>query len=78
MTTLYLNTNSKKDVNLLIQIAEKIGIGASLNSKIITEKKELNDSPYNPAFVKMVLKAKKSKKRTTINPNDIWGSLGLK
>jgi hypothetical protein len=33
---------------------------------------------YNPEFVAMVKKAQKSKKRTVIDPNDIWGSLGLK
>jgi hypothetical protein len=33
---------------------------------------------YNPEFVAMVKKAHKSKKRTVIDPNDIWGSLGLK
>ncbi|WP_432673165.1 DUF2683 family protein [Flavobacterium sp. SM2513] len=39
---------------------------------------ETEISPYNPEFVKMVLDAAKSKNRTTIDPNDIWGSLGLK
>ncbi|HJS00238.1 MAG TPA: DUF2683 family protein [Flavobacterium sp.] len=33
---------------------------------------------YNPEFVKMILESAKSKKRTVIDPNDIWGSLGLK
>ena len=39
---------------------------------------EVVESPYNPEFVKMVLKSAKSKNRTIIDPNDIWGSLGLK
>ena len=39
--------------------------------------KMLKDN-YNPEFVKMVLKSAKSKKRTILNPDDIWGSLGLK
>lgn len=43
----------------------------------VTKKKE-EESTYNPEFVKMVLDAAKSKKRTVINPDDIWGSLGLK
>ncbi|WP_026727737.1 DUF2683 family protein [Flavobacterium denitrificans] len=36
------------------------------------------ESPYNPEFVDMVLKSAKSKNSTEINPNDVWGSLGLK
>ena len=39
---------------------------------------ETEESPYNPEFVKMVLDSAKSKNRTVIDPNDIWGSLGLK
>ncbi|WDF62789.1 DUF2683 family protein [Flavobacterium sp. KACC 22763] len=35
-------------------------------------------STYNPEFVEMVLKSAKDKKSTEINPNDVWGSLGLK
>lgn len=45
------------------------------NSKKITKEDE---SPYNPEFVKMVLDAQKRGKYTTLDPNDIWGSLGLK
>ncbi|AWG21537.1 hypothetical protein FFWV33_08335 [Flavobacterium faecale] len=33
---------------------------------------------YNPEFEKMVLKSARSKNRTVIDPNDVWGSLGLK
>lgn len=39
---------------------------------------EKEKSPYNPEFVAMVLKSSKSQNSTTLNPNDIWGSLGLK
>lgn len=35
-------------------------------------------SPYNPEFVKMVLKSVKRGSYKEINPKDIWGSLGLK
>ena len=44
--------------------------------KISFEKKELEN--YNPEFVKMILDAKKRGNYTTIDPKDIWGSLGLK
>lgn len=40
-------------------------------------KNELN-SLYNPEFVAMVKKAHNSKIRTVIDPNDLWGSIGLK
>ena len=46
--------------------------------KEIKEKLDSEESPYNPEFVKMVLDSAKSKNRTVIDPNDIWGSLGLK
>jgi hypothetical protein len=32
-------------------------------------------SPYNPEFVKMVKDAAKSKKRTRINPSNVWESI---
>ena len=43
-----------------------------------SKKVSKEDSLYNPEFVEMILKSAKSKKRTVIDPNDIWGSLGLK
>ena len=39
---------------------------------------EAEESPYNPEFVKIVLEAEKRGNYTTLDPNDIWGSLGLK
>lgn len=39
---------------------------------------DVENSPYNPEFVKMVLESAKSENRTVLDPNDIWGSLGLK
>lgn len=52
-----------------IEIIENVGTCHSVNEE---------QSPYSPEFVEMVLKAANSKKRTVVNPNDIWGSLGLK
>ena len=40
--------------------------------------KAATENIYNPEFVAMVKKAQKSKKRTVVDPNDVWGSLGLK
>jgi hypothetical protein len=59
--------------NLLVNDSKAIEI-IEINSKKI----KVEDSSYNPKFVKMILKAHKSSHRTEINPNDIWGSLGLK
>lgn len=46
------------------------------------EEKEMDESdtksPYDPEFVKMVKKSAGSKKRYTVDPKDVWGSLGLK
>jgi phosphoribosylformylglycinamidine (FGAM) synthase-like enzyme len=47
-------------------------------TKSNSRKDKKEESPYNPDFVAMVKKAQKSKKRTVVNPNDVWGSLGLK
>ena len=35
-------------------------------------------SPYNPEFVKKNKAAEKRGSYKEINPNDVWGSLGLK
>ena len=35
-------------------------------------------SPYNPEFVKKIKAAEKRGSYKEINPNDVWGSLGLK
>lgn len=48
-----------------------------LNVTFKTKKKK----PYDPAFVKMILERAESAKNgntITIDPKDIWGSLGLK
>ncbi|MDO5606814.1 MAG: hypothetical protein Q4G08_00015 [Capnocytophaga sp.] len=54
----------------------------SLDYLDVVEKKEAPEptkkSPYNPEFVKKIQKAKKRGDYTTLDVNDIWGSLGLK
>jgi hypothetical protein len=35
-------------------------------------------SPYNPEFVKKIKATEKRASYKEINPNDVWGSLGLK
>ena len=45
------------------------------------EVKKSKEETYEPEFVKMVLERRESAKKgntTVINPEDLWGSLGLK
>jgi uncharacterized protein YjiK len=79
MTTIKINERTKtgKAFMAMLETFFKDVEGIEIiedNSK--TAKKE--ESPYNPEFVKMVLKSAKSKKSVEINPKDVWGSLGLK
>lgn len=70
--TLKINERSKAGKAILAMIdalTEKPKSGV----EVVEEK-----SPYNPEFVKMVLKSAASKNRTEIDPNDVWGSLGLR
>lgn len=46
--------------------------------EIKEEKLKNKDYPYNPEFVNMVLEASERGNYTTIDPKDVWGSLGLK
>ena len=81
MTTITLKINERSKAgkaflemtNVLVKDSKGIEIIATESNK--TEKKS---EIYNPEFVEMVKKAQKSKKRTVVDPNDIWGSLGLK
>ncbi len=46
----------------------------SLSYVHVQEKK----SPYDPAFVKKIRHAEKRANYKEINPEDVWGSLGLR
>lgn len=73
MTTITINEHTKAGKTLL-ELARLL----SVNDKAVEIKEE---SPYNPEFVEKILKAEKNIKEgktKTIDPNDIWGSLGLK
>ena len=81
MTTITINERNKAGKTLL-ELAKLLSIsnnGVSIDEgieiELIIKKKK---SSYNPKFVAMVKKAQKSKKRTIVDPNDVWGSLGLK
>jgi hypothetical protein len=87
MTTITLKINERSKAgkaflemtNVLVRDSKGIEIIASVPSKNVEKKSDI----YNPEFVKMILerdadiKSGKSK-CITVDPNDIWGSLGLK
>ncbi|WP_281336275.1 DUF2683 family protein [Flavobacterium eburneipallidum] len=82
MTTLTIKINeSSKKGKAFLEFAKtffddekdvEIIESGTKNAKTATE------NIYNPEFVAMVKKAQKSTKRTVVDPNDVWGSLGLK
>lgn len=76
MTTLTIKINEKsKKGKAFLEFAQTFF--ADSKEVKITQNVD-NEETYNPEFVEMVLKSAKSKKRIEINPNDVWGSLGLK
>lgn len=72
MTTITINKRTKAG-KLLFEMAKLLS--EKEKSVVITEKGE---SPYNPEFVAKIKKAEKRGNYIEVNPNDIWGSLGLK
>lgn len=79
MTTIKINERTKTGKAFMVMV-KTFFKGVEGIEIIETDSKRIKkeESPYNPEFVDMVLKSAKSKKSTEINPNDVWGSLGLK
>ncbi|SEO44720.1 hypothetical protein SAMN05444671_3467 [Flavobacterium sp. CF108] len=76
MTTITINEKTKAGKTLL-ELAKLLAV-TNKGVKI-----EEDESPYNPEFVAEIQKRyadyKSGKSKTiTVDPNDIWGSLGLK
>ena len=70
MTTITLNERTKAGKTLL----ELVRL-LSVNDKAV----EINEeSLYNPEFVEKILEAEKRGNYKAIDPDDVWGSLGLK
>ncbi len=70
MTTITINEQTKAGRTLL-ELARLLSVtnkGVEINE----------ESPYNPEFVEKTLKAEKRGNYKTIDPDDVWGSLGLK
>lgn len=74
MTTITLKINDKSTAGKTFLAFLKTFVAKEKAVEIVEEPK----SPYNPKFVEMVNRAEKSKNRTEINPDDVWGSLGLR
>ncbi|SHG96398.1 hypothetical protein SAMN05444372_11252 [Flavobacterium micromati] len=70
MTTITVNKRTKAG-KALLELAKLL----SLNNKGV---EIIEESPYNPEFVKKIIDAEKRGNYKTIDPNDVWGSLGLK
>ncbi|MDN3587254.1 hypothetical protein QWY86_11280 [Pedobacter aquatilis] len=67
METLIMHPETKE------QLAALKAIAKALKVNIETKK-----SPYNPEFVKIIKNAEKKGNYKTVDPDDVWGSLGLK
>ena len=65
MTTLIMHPVNKEQLIALKALAKALKISVETSS-------------YDPEFVAMVKKAGKKGNYTEVNPNDVWGSLGLK
>ena len=87
MTTITLKINERTKAgkaflemtNVLVKDSKGIEIISTGLNKAVEKKSEI----YNPEFVKMILERdadiKSGKSRCiTVDPDDVWGSLGLK
>ena len=68
METLIMHPESKEQLAALKAFAKAL--------KVPFEKKQ--EKQYDPAFVKMIKDAEKRANFKTVDPNDVWESLGLK
>ena len=78
METIIIQAESKK-AKAIKQFLKAFDVSFSTDSS--KKQLETEESPYNPEFVKKILKRRESAKQgnvVEINPDDLWGSLGLK
>ena len=81
MTTLTLKINERSKKGKAFLAFAKTFFEDTTDVEVIEndlKKASTEENSYNPKFVKMVLDAQKRGNYTTIDPKDIWGSLGLK
>lgn len=76
MTTITVNKKSKAG-KLLLELAKMLS-EKNANDVLISEKNGVGESHYNPEFVAKIEQAEKEADFVEVNPEDLWGSLGLK
>lgn len=76
MNTIIVHADSKVS-KALVAIFKALNVSYEIKK----ENRKEEESPYDPEFVKKILERSENVKRgnvTTIDPKDLWGSLGLK
>lgn len=77
MTTITINERTKAG-KIVLELAKMLSV---TNKGVRIDQKEGNQSVYSDAFVAKIKRAEENIKKgetKTLNPNDVWGSLGLK
>ena len=78
MTTLTIKIDKRTKAGKQFMAMSKPFFNNVEGIEIVETDSNKEESPYNPEFVKMVLDAEKRGNYTTLDPNDIRGSLGWK
>ncbi|PKP51762.1 MAG: hypothetical protein CVT95_00010 [Bacteroidetes bacterium HGW-Bacteroidetes-12] len=78
MTTLTLKINDNTIAGKTFLAFLKTFVAKEKAVEIVSAPVVKEKSPYNPEFVKKIKDAEKRADYLEINPNDVWGSLGLK
>ena len=78
MTTFTIKINERTKAGKAFRAMTETFFKEAKGIEIIENKKEKEDEIYNPEFVKMILDADKRGNYKTIDPNNLWESLGLK
>jgi hypothetical protein len=77
MTTITVNERTKAG-KIVLELAKML---SATNKGVSIDQKEGDQSVYSDAFVAKIKRAEENIKKgetKTLNPNDVWGSLGLK
>jgi hypothetical protein len=78
MTTLTLKINERTKAGKAFLAMTSSLVKESKSIEIVTSSSSNKESPYNPEFVAMIKNAEKRGNYITVDPKNIWGSLGLK
>ncbi|MFN7674782.1 DUF2683 family protein [Flavobacterium sp.] len=78
MTTFTIKINERTKAGKAFRAMTETFFKDVKGIEILETSTQKEDEIYNPEFVKMIKDADKRGNFKTIDPNDIWGSLGLK